>query len=80
MPYKEMRIKVLTRSRYNRVSELADGRVQVDTEYPAEKGLANMAIINLLAEYYKVAHKCVVIVSGHTSPNKTVRIYDESRQ
>ena len=41
---------------------------------PAERGLANERVIEMVREYLKVYNKDVRIVSGHHSPGKIIKI------
>jgi len=70
-----LRVKVIPRSAKSEiVGEMADGTVKARIAAPAEKGKANAALIELLAETYRVPRAAVEIVSGHTTPLKLVRI------
>ena len=43
---------------------------------PAVEGKANQAMINLLADKFKVSKNSIEIIRGEHSPRKTVRIID----
>ena len=49
-------------------------KVKVKVMAPPEKGLANGAVEALLAKTLGLSSKSVSIVSGHSSPTKTVEI------
>lgn len=51
-----------------------DGRLKIVVAAPPEKGKANQAIANLLAERLGVRRRDVSVVRGHTTPLKTIRI------
>ena len=73
------RFKVIPRSAQNEiVGEMADGTMKVKISAPPEKGKANDALCNFLAEHYRVARGEVTIVSGHSAALKLVRIGKES--
>jgi hypothetical protein len=73
------RVKVIPRSAQNEiVGEMADGTMRVKISAPPEKGKANNALCNFLAEHYRVARGEVTIVSGHSAALKLVRIGKES--
>ena len=73
------RFKVIPRSAQNEiVGEMADGTMKVKISAPPEKGKANHALCNFLAEHYRVARGEVTIVSGHSATLKLVRIGKES--
>ena len=73
------RVKVIPRSSRNEITgEMADGTMKVKIAAPPEKGKANDALCNFLAEHYRVAPGEVTIVSGHSAALKLVRIGKES--
>jgi uncharacterized protein (TIGR00251 family) len=46
----------------------------IKTKAPAREGKANKAIIELLADYFKVSRNSIVIKSGLNSKNKIIEI------
>jgi hypothetical protein len=48
--------------------------LKVAVNAPPEKGKANEAVVELLAQFFGVAVSSVTIQSGHTQPRKTVVI------
>jgi len=74
-PYTDYRIKVHTKEHIEKVVKESDGRLSVHTKMPAENGLANLDIIRLVSLYFEVAQTKVMIMRGHTEPNKTIRVY-----
>ncbi len=73
--YTDYRIKAYPRSHKDEVVVLPDGRYAVYTRMPAENNLANLDIILQMSRYFDAPHRKVVLLRGHTSPNKTIRIY-----
>jgi len=70
-----LRVKVVPRSAKSEiVGQLADGTLKAKITAPPEKGKANHALIELLAEHYRVPRTAVEIISGHVGPLKLVRI------
>ncbi len=70
-----MRISVRARpnSREEKV-EKVESEFIVSVKEPPIKGMANQAIIKVVAEYFGVPGSMVRIVSGHTSRQKVVEI------
>jgi len=69
------RVKVIARSaRSEMAGEMADGTLKVKIAAPPEKGKANDALCEFLAEYYGVPRRAVTIVSGHSAALKLVRV------
>lgn len=68
-----LNIKVIAKSSRQLVKEEASG-IKVYVRTAPENGKANKAVIELLAEYFKVAKKDVRIIKGFKSPLKTIEI------
>ncbi len=73
--YTDYRVKVFARHPLEGVVLMEDGRLAVYTKMPAEHNLANLDIILQISRHFNAPQKQVVLVRGHTLPNKTIRIY-----
>jgi uncharacterized protein (TIGR00251 family) len=71
---KEIRIKVAPNTKKEGVEELKDGRLKVSVKADRRGGQANIRAIEILAGFLKVPAEDISIISGHTSPTKTLRI------
>lgn len=71
-----MRISVLAKPRAHeqKVLKIDEGRFVVSVAEPPEKGKANAAIEEALADYLGIAKSRVHIVSGHSSKQKIVEV------
>jgi uncharacterized protein (TIGR00251 family) len=67
-------IKAKPRAKEERVEKIDGTNFIVSVTAPPVKGLANRAIIKIVAEYFKVAPSRVRIVSGFTSRQKILEI------
>lgn len=67
-------IKASPNSKHERIEKLDETHYCVWVKEPPVKGLANQAIIRVLAEYFKSSPLKIKIVSGYTSRQKTVEI------
>jgi uncharacterized protein YggU (UPF0235/DUF167 family) len=47
----------------------------ISVKEPPIRGLANLSIIAVLSEYFKVPARNIKIVSGYRSRNKIIEIY-----
>ena len=56
------------------VEEIGENEFRVWVKEPPVKGLANIAIGNALAVYFKVPKSQVRLISGYKSPNKVFEI------
>jgi len=63
-------VKVVPSSSRQRIAGVLAGRLKITTSAPAEKGKANRAVAELLAETLGVARKDVSLHSGATSSQK----------
>ena len=70
----EIRVKITPLVKKESVEVLPDGRYHVCVRTDRKGGLANERMKILLAEYFQRREKDIVLISGHTSPTKTVRI------
>jgi uncharacterized protein (TIGR00251 family) len=70
-----MRIQVKVKPNSNKESvEKIDNTYIVNIKEKAEKGRANIALIKLLAKYFKVSSSNIKIRQGLTSRNKILEI------
>lgn len=67
-------MRVIPRASRNAVEGLRHGRVVVRVTAPPVDRAANDAVIDVLAKAYGVPKRCVRIVKGATSRNKTIEI------
>ena len=70
---KNFKIKVTPHARQNKVVE-SDGLLRVYTTAAPEKGRANSAVIELLAEYFDVPKSRIKILKGLAFREKTVTV------
>jgi len=73
---KEVRVKVKTNTKKEKVTELPDGRFEVSVRAKPEGGLANERVRELLAAHFQVPFERIHIVKGGTTPTKSVRMVD----
>jgi len=62
------------KERIEKIDSLDKDHYSVWIKEPPVKGKANQAIVNALAEYFKIAPSRVKIISGYTSRQKTIEI------
>jgi uncharacterized protein (TIGR00251 family) len=68
-------VKVIPKSSRNEiVGILADGTLKIKVTAAPEKGKANSAVCEFLAEFFGVAKRYVEITRGETSHNKQVTV------
>lgn len=75
-----IKVKVVADSKKESIEKVNDETFKIVTRAPAERGLANSRVVEMLTEYknekgeYIFKNKKIRIVSGHTSPSKIVSI------
>lgn len=65
-------VKVIPGARQEKVKHTVGGHYRVHVKTPPEKGKANERLVELLAEYFGISRRQVVIRSGKTSRLKRV--------
>lgn len=73
MPTKSITVKVIPNARKASVTQEGD-ILKVKVTAPAVDGKANQAVIEVLAEHFKVRKSAVTIKRGETSRNKVIEI------
>ncbi len=69
-------VTVVPRARRTNIEPLEGGALRVAVTAPAQDGQANEAVIEALAEYFRVPRRRVRIVLGRTARRKVVEIAD----
>lgn len=67
-------IKAVPGASRDQIAGILGDRLKVRVSAPAEGGRANQAICETIARTLKIKSKQVTIESGHTNPEKIVRI------
>jgi uncharacterized protein YggU (UPF0235/DUF167 family) len=69
-----LKVRAHPGAKAEKVVEKPDGSLEVWTRAPAERGLANRRIAEIVRERAGNPPGGVAIVSGHTSPSKIFRV------
>jgi uncharacterized protein (TIGR00251 family) len=72
----KIRVKVKPNSRTEEVSQEGDSFI-IKVKEPPKEGRANQAVIELLAEHFRLPRSRVRILSGLKSKNKVIEIAKE---
>lgn len=67
-------VTVKPRAKREGVTKIADSEYVASVRAPAREGKANLALIELLADYFSVAKSSVRIVRGQAGRRKLVEI------
>jgi uncharacterized protein (TIGR00251 family) len=69
-----LKVKVSPGAKRNQVKGVDAGALKVAVTAPPEKGKANEAVVELLADYFGLPRREVSILHGHTSRSKVVML------
>jgi uncharacterized protein (TIGR00251 family) len=75
---KRYRIRVIPRASRNQVILSDSGELKVKLTAPPVDGKANEALLEVLADHFKIRKSSLKIHSGATSRNKIIEIEEES--
>jgi hypothetical protein len=71
---KQILVDVKPNSKQQKIEKITDGVYKVYVRAPAREGKANSAVIEIVADYFKVAKSLVTIKAGKTSKTKVIII------
>jgi uncharacterized protein (TIGR00251 family) len=69
-----LEVLVKPKASRNRLMGFHNGRLKLSVTAPPEKGKANAAVLGLLAEALALKFSQLDVISGASSPQKTVRV------
>ena len=67
-------VKVKPRARQEKIEKIDDTNFKVWVKEPPEKGRANRAVLEIMADYFNVSQSDVKIISGNTSRLKIIEV------
>lgn len=71
-----IKVKVKASAKENNIKARGKDSFEISVKEPAENNRANRAACSLLAQALGVPAQKVVLVKGHTSPAKIMRVYE----
>ena len=75
-----IKVKIVPGSSKNKIIGTYNGALKIAITAPPVEGKANKKCIAYLAKYFDIAKSKIEIISGQTSKNKLIRIYDISKK
>jgi len=70
-----IKVKVKAGTKKEIIKKVSEDTFEVEVKAPAERGLANNRVLELVREYFKVYNvREVRLVSGHHSPHKIISL------
>lgn len=73
-----IKVKIVPGSSKNKIIGAYNDALKISITAPPVEGKANKKCIAYLAKYFDVAKSKIEIISGQTSKNKLIKIYDIS--
>lgn len=70
----ELNVRVIPNASRDEVVGWHDGALKVKVTAQPESGKANKAVCALLAKQFSISKRAVIVVRGHSVPNKLIRI------
>ena len=74
-----IKVRVIPQARKIKVQSLPEG-LKVYVNSPATEGRANKELIEVIARYYKVKKRNIVIIRGQKQKNKVIQISEVARR
>jgi hypothetical protein len=75
-----VKVKIVPGSSKNKIIGVYNDSLKITITAPPVEGKANKKCIAYLAKYFDVAKSKIEIISGQTSKNKLIKIYDISQE
>lgn len=75
-----IKVKIVPGSSKNKIVGVYNDALKITIAAPPVEGKANKKCITYLAKYFDVAKSKVEIISGKSSKNKLIKIYDISQE
>ena len=75
-----VKVKIVPGSSKNKIIGAYNNALKISIAAPPVEGKANKKCITYLAKFFDVAKSKVEIISGQTSKNKLIKIYDISQK
>jgi len=75
-----IKVKIGPSSSKNKIDGVYNNALKISITTPPVEGKANKECIAFLAKYFDVAKSKIEIISGETSKNKLIKIYDISKK
>ena len=75
-----VKVKIVPGSSKNKIIGVYNDSLKITITAPPVEGKANKKCIAYLAKYFYVAKSKIEIISGQTSKNKLIKIYDISKK
>jgi len=75
-----VKVKIVPGSSKNKIIGAYNNTLKISIAAPPVEGKANKKCIAYLAKYFAIAKSKIEIISGQTSKNKLIKIYDISQK
>ena len=72
-----IKVKVIPEAKKDEIRDTGPNRYEVKVKAPAERGLANEAVLKLLAQHLKLPSSHLRLISGHHERSKMFSVRDK---
>lgn len=72
--FKLIKVKVEASAKENSIERLKEDEFLIKTKSPRQYGAANSSMIEILSNYFRISKSSIMIIKGHTSTSKIVKI------
>ncbi len=72
-----LKVKAVAGAKKESLKQTGPNRFAINVKAPAERGLANKAILTILAAHLKLPISHLRLISGHHTPSKLISVRDK---
>lgn len=71
-----IKVRVLANQRREKVEVLKENSLKLYVKEKPERNLANVRVVEMVAEHFRISKEKVKIINGHHSPSKLLALSD----
>ncbi|MBD3244697.1 MAG: hypothetical protein GF335_01760 [Candidatus Moranbacteria bacterium] len=72
---KKIKVKVIANSKENSIQKIGEKSYKIKVTSPRKDNKANLALMELLADFFCISKSRIIIKKGHKSPNKLIEFF-----
>ena len=69
-----VRVKVIPDSKKDEINQIGENLFEIKTKFPAKQGLANKAVVKLVADYFNLPENQIKITKGRKQKSKILTV------
>jgi uncharacterized protein YggU (UPF0235/DUF167 family) len=71
-----IKVRVISNQKKEKIEEVKDNSLKIWVKEKALRNMANIRVLELVADHFKVKKEKIRIINGHHSPSKLLSIQD----